>query len=98
MKGLGLGEVSMAFGHRVRISRLLALAVGLAALLMPIGESSAIDYGYDMGGRLATQLYDSGQCAVYTYNANGNRVSQSNITSSPPTWGSGAWGCFGWTP
>lgn len=40
-------------------------------------------------------------CIVYSYEANGNRLSQA-ITASggglTPTWGTGTWGCFKWTP
>lgn len=40
-------------------------------------------------------------CIVYTYDANGNRQSQTITVSGggmTPTWGTGTWGCFKWTP
>jgi hypothetical protein len=38
---------------------------------------------------------------VYTYDANGNRLSQTiTVSGGPtaPTWGTAVWGCFTWTP
>lgn len=40
-------------------------------------------------------------CIIYTYDTNGNRLSQTITVSGggmTPTWGSGIWGCFRWTP
>jgi len=40
----------------------------------------------------------SGAGVAYTYDAAGNRTSQTNATPPAPAWGSGNWGCFVWTP
>ena len=75
---------------------LLALIVGTTA----DAASASASYTYDPVGRAATALYDDGVCVAYTYDANGNRSSQTNsVASAPetPTWGSGVWGCFLWT-
>jgi YD repeat-containing protein len=66
--------------------------------LVPAGHVNAsTSYTYDQLGRLATAHYDNGICVAYRYDANGNRT-QSIAAASGPTWGSGLWGCFLWTP
>jgi YD repeat-containing protein len=75
-------------------------AVALALAPVSVG-SSAVIYGYDPVGRLATARYDDGTCMIYTYDANGNRTSAVATNAGTPElaeWGSGAWGCFDWTP
>jgi len=70
-------------------------------ILIPVGVSASGSYTYDPLGRLATALYDNGTCVAYSYDAAGNRTSQTiTIASAPqsPIWGSGVWGCFPWTP
>lgn len=63
---------------------------------------SAVAYGYDQVGRLVTAHYDNDTCVLYAYDANGNRTSQAVTTSGgapqTPTWGTGTFGCFSWTP
>jgi YD repeat-containing protein len=77
-----------------------ALAGGLAAGQARAGTAS-VTYSYDPVGRVATALYDNGTCVAYTYDANGNRTSQTNTASGggaqTPTWGTGTWRCFLWT-
>jgi hypothetical protein len=53
-----------------------------------------VTYTYDALGRLTSALYDTGVCIANTYDANGNRLSESIVvvTSS----GTGVWGCFNW--
>ncbi len=84
----------------------IALIMFLSALML-IGTvfvdavRASGSYGYDTLGRLVTALYDNGTCIVYAYDANGNRTSQTiTLSSGPemPTWGTGTWGCFNWTP
>jgi hypothetical protein len=38
-------------------------------------------------------------CLGYSYDQNGNRTTQvtSDITSQPPTWGTGSYPCFTWS-
>jgi hypothetical protein len=83
--------------------RAVAVA-GTLAVLASSGAYSAtgsVTYTYDALGRLRTARYDTGICIVYQYDANGNRTSQTvNVGGAPltPTWGTGVWGCFNWTP
>jgi len=63
--------------------------------------SASAQFTYDPLGRVATALYDNGVCVVYSYDANGNRTSQTNTPGNgvpPMTWGTGVWGCVPWTP
>lgn len=86
---------------RTRFMRLMAVALTSVAVLSPGGADASVNYGYDPGGRLVTARYDNGLCVAYGYDPNGNRTSQTNtISATPeqPTWGSGVWGCFLWTP
>ena len=84
------------------ISRLKAPLIVVAALgsiLFPVSVGASGSYTYDAAGRLTTALYDNGTCVAYSYDANGNRTSQTTTSSGlpeSPTWGSGVWGCFVW--
>jgi hypothetical protein len=74
---------------------LLGLVAAAAA------EAAGVAYSYDFVGRVTTAVYDNALCIVYGYDANGNRLSQTNTSGgSPvsPVWGTGTWGCFFWTP
>lgn len=44
-------------------------------------------------------ISSSAMCLVYTYDANGNRISLSTfpLDASGATWGSSTFGCFNWT-
>jgi YD repeat-containing protein len=69
-------------------------------VVIPDVTSASSIYTYDQLGRVTTAVYDNGLCVAYSYDANGNRTSQTNTLSggpTSPTWGSGTWGCFGWT-
>jgi YD repeat-containing protein len=70
----------------------------LSTLLVSNASGLGVTYTYDQVGRVAAAIYDNGLCVAYTYDAAGNRTSQTNATTSAPTWGSGVWGCFNWTP
>jgi YD repeat-containing protein len=80
-----------------------AKAIFLASVFLLFadsGDASTI-YTYDLLGRVTTVQYDNGLCIAYTYDANGNRTSQTNTIAGPPAtavWGTGVWGCFKWTP
>lgn len=84
------------------VARLLTIIIlAFAGIFYSSGAYSSVNYGYDPLSRITTALYDNGVCVVYAYDANGNRTSQTNAASGPPespTWGSGVWGCFSWTP
>jgi YD repeat-containing protein len=80
-----------------------ALAVALS-LTLPASTSAAngsVVYSYDALGRVATASYDTGVIIIYSYDANGNRLSQtvnvntqnlclgSSAHGNPTTWGRG---------
>lgn len=63
--------------------------------------SASVQYTYDPLGRVSTALYDNGVCVVYSYDANGNRTSQTNTAGNgvpPMIWGTSVWGCVPWAP
>jgi hypothetical protein len=71
----------------------------LVGLFQPLEAGAALaSYTYDLTGRITTAFYDNGLCLAYSYDVVGNRLSVANVTSSPPTWGTGKWGCFFWIP
>jgi YD repeat-containing protein len=75
--------------------------LALLAGTIPNARGASVSYTYDRVGRVTTAVYDNGTCIAYAYDAAGNRTSQiTTVSGTPemPTWGSGAWGCFVWTP
>lgn len=80
-------------------SRIRAIAIALAiagslACDAVLAANGSVVYTYDALGRLITASYDTGVCIAYTYDANGNRLSEKIlVTSSSST---GVWGCFNW--
>jgi YD repeat-containing protein len=79
-------------------------SVGAVVALLALSAAPASDtafaangsvaYTYDALGRLITASYDTGVCIAYSYDANGNRLSEKiMVTSSSST---GVWGCFSW--
>lgn len=84
--------------NRAAAFRGIVASAALLSLALPTTANEGIIYRYDVVGHIASALYDSGVCIAYTYDANGNRVTQiTAVSASPPTWGSIAWGCFRWT-
>lgn len=56
--------------------------------------NGSVAYTYDALGRVTTASYDTGVCVIYTYDANGNRLSETiSVTAAGAT---GVWGCFNW--
>jgi YD repeat-containing protein len=85
-------------GRRRR--NLAGLALGLLVGMTSIDAEGATSYGYDSLGRLTSVLYDNGLCTVYSYDANGNRTSQTSYETpqvSPALWGAETWGSFVWS-
>ena len=110
------------------VGRVCAAAIGnllpilllvMGSCLVPPNAWGSVSYGYDPLGRIVTGLYDNGACLIYTYDAGGNRLSQTVLappqnptawdtaawgsfswssSAQLPTWGSGSFGCFQWTP
>jgi YD repeat-containing protein len=89
----------MAFSSHFRwrwlVRTILAvLAVGILAPGALFAANGSVLYTYDALGRLITASYDTGVCIAYSYDANGNRLSEKIlVTSSSST---GVWGCFNW--
>lgn len=80
---------------------LTAAAAFTTLLVLPISLFASTSYTYDMVGRVTTAIYDNGMCVAYSYDATGNRTSQSNTIATAaetPIWGDGVWGCFQWAP
>ena len=77
----------------------LAAALGLWAIKAALAANGSVAYTYDALGRVITASYDTGVCIIYSYDANGNRLSETvNVgTGSTAVWGTGVWGCFNWT-
>src|ERR1700680_403609 len=64
----------------------------------PLSRATALEFDNQngTGARGATD-----PCIVYTYDASGDRQTQTITISGggmTPTWGTGTWGCFKWTP
>lgn len=80
--------------------RAVLIAFGCLFALSGVAHAGngSVAYTYDALGRITTASYDTGVCVIYTYDANGNRLSETvNVsTGSTPTWGTGIWGCFDW--
>ena len=99
-------QIDVNEGHfvmrRKSTQKLSFVAAFLSIAGIPVAATSSdVTYGYDSLGRIRTAVYDNGLCAVYAYDPNGNRTSQTNTLGGLPiipTWGSGTWGCFNWTP
>lgn len=84
-----------------RLTFVVPLFALLGLVLLPNIAVASASYTYDPLGRVTTAIYDNGLCVAYVYDANGNRLSQTNTLAcapSTPTWGSGTWGCFSWPP
>jgi YD repeat-containing protein len=72
--------------------------IAVASFATKDASGAGVAYTYDTSGRVISALYDNGMCVSYSYDANGNRTSQTNATSGSPAWGTGTFGCFNWTP
>jgi YD repeat-containing protein len=59
-----------------------------------VAANGSVAYTYDALGRLTMVSYDTGVCIRYTYDPNGNRLSETIIVSA--TGSTGVWGCFKW--
>lgn len=88
----------MAVKVRRRSVRVAAVALAVLGLIVPGGAEGGAIYGYDPAGRLTTVLYENGLCALYVYDASGNRLLQisSGAVANPATWGTAVWGTATW--
>lgn len=73
---------------------LTILGIGAPAPQALFAANGSVLYNYDALGRLATASYDTGICIAYTYDANGNRLSEKILVPSDSD--TGIWGCFNW--
>ena len=75
----------------------LALVYEVALIDPASAANGSVVYTYDALGRLATASYDTGVIVIYTYDSNGNRLSQTiNVNTAAGTWGSFNWGSAQW--
>jgi YD repeat-containing protein len=86
---------------RSSLLRFVAGAVAMTFVVTGELDAASAAYTYDEAGRVRSVRYDNGVCVAYAYDAAGNRTAQT-ITSggapNTPTWGTGVFGCFYWTP
>ncbi len=77
------------------ISVCAVTAAGAAgAFTLAHAANGSVAYTYDALGRVTTASYDTNVCIVYSYDPNGNRLSEAiNVTTAGAT---GVWGCFNW--
>jgi hypothetical protein len=72
----------------------VAAATAAGAFTLAYAANGSVAYSYDALGRVTTASYDTNVCIVYTYDPNGNRLSETiNVTTAGTT---GVWGCFNW--
>ena len=84
---------------RIRTIRIAAMFTGLCLsqtiLAAPAHSSVALIANT---GLFAMLQSSTSQCMAYTYDRNGNRLSQGSVAyASNATWGSVTYGCFNWT-
>jgi YD repeat-containing protein len=77
--------------HVILSAVALFIALGVVAALAANGS---VTYTYDALGRVTTANYDTGVCVSYSYDANGNRTSQTIMMATGSS--TGYWGCFNW--
>ena len=79
---------------------LVILSIAVVLLFIANAAHAAngsVTYTYDALGRISTASYDTGVFIIYTYDANGNRLSQAiNVNSTTGTWGAFNWGAAFW--
>jgi YD repeat-containing protein len=69
-------------------------ASAIGAFNLAYAANGSVAYTYDALGRVTTASYDTGVCILYSYDPNGNRLSEAiNVTTAGAT---GVWGCFNW--
>lgn len=85
----------------LRQGKLIGISVVVATLIFSapsietaFAANGSVAYSYDALGRLTMVSYDTGVCIRYTYDPNGNRLSETIIVSG--TGSTGVWGCFRW--
>ena len=75
-------------------SAFVVTVIWIWASTLAHAANGSVAYTYDALGRVTTASYDTGVCLIYSYDPNGNRLSETiNVTTSGTT---GVWGCFNW--
>jgi YD repeat-containing protein len=79
------------------------LSLGMLAPRLASAANGSVTYAYDALGRIVSASYDTGVIVIYTYDSNGNRLSQTiNVNSSTMVWssssGTAGWGKALWGP
>lgn len=79
--------------------QLIVSAIIMAAGTNTKADTKTMQYGYDANGRLTTSLPDDTNCTIWSYDQNGNRISQQTVTAdqTPPLWGQASWGAVSWS-
>jgi YD repeat-containing protein len=99
--GVSESASRMAPWLRLRTTHFLLMTGGFLLSLSFLAGSNAakaangsVTYTYDALGRIASASYDTGVFIFYTYDANGNRLSQVvNVNSGALTWTATATPC-----
>lgn len=78
----------------ISISICTAILLGIGTFNAARAANGSVAYTYDALGRVTMVSYDTGVCILYSYDANGNRLSETIRVSSAGT--TGVWGCFRW--
>jgi hypothetical protein len=69
-------------------------ASAIGAFTLAHAANGSVAYTYDALGRVTIASYDTGVCILYSYDPNGNRLSETiNVATAGTT---GVWGCFNW--
>jgi YD repeat-containing protein len=69
--------------------------VAAGALEIANAANGSVAYSYDALGRVTAASYDTGVCIIYTYDPNGNRLSETiRVVAGGSV--TGVWGCFNW--
>lgn len=76
----------------------MIVLLGTLAIRAALAANGSVSYTYDALGRVSSISYDTGVCVLYTYDPNGNRLSETITVGSGGTsvWNTGVWGCFKW--
>lgn len=83
-----------AVGHSIVAISILSIGLSWPMTQPAQAANGSVAYTYDALGRVTTASYDTGVCIIYTYDPNGNRLSETiNVTAAGAT---GVWGCFNW--
>lgn len=87
------------FPNNPALRKLLTISTAIAGLSLPVAANAS---GLALLGPLLLQsagitMSASGVCLTYTFDKNGNRLTQVTVASSSSgSWGTAKFGCFAW--